>query len=134
MRAEHLMMPPPETRQPCARGAPRSRPPLPEESPSPSLAPLEGNRRKSRGGRLSDAERPGQSLGPGTLAVRWCSDCGRFLGVKLWPRTGHSLVHTHGLCRKCYRRMMRRLMMDALEGPVSLRAEPVGNASDLSPL
>ena len=95
---------------------PHSRPPLPEELPLRSLTPLEGEQRTGRGGRLFDTGGPGSTWGPGTVALRWCSDCGRFLGAKLWPRTGRPLVHTHGLCPACLERMTR----DALGDPVLL--------------
>jgi hypothetical protein len=49
----------------------------------------------------------------GTFALRWCSVCRRFLGVKLWPRTDRSVVHTHGLCLECF----KQLMGDEIEVP-----------------
>lgn len=38
---------------------------------------------------------------PGTLAIRWCAGCGRLLGLRLWRRLEHRVVHTHGLCDAC---------------------------------
>ena len=69
-------------------------------------------------------------LNPGTVALRWCSGCRRFLGVKLWPRTDRVLVHTHGLCTTCFRRMTT----DALTDPVLFVAEQAGGAGDEPPL
>lgn len=108
--------------------APRCRTSLPVGAPWPGFARLEDARTRRGSGRLSDAVGGRRLLCPGTVALRWCSDCRRFLGVKLWPRSGLLLIHTHGLCHACYRRMMRRLMTDALPGPVLLGAEEVGIA------
>jgi len=98
---------------------------------SPRLTPTPGEGAQREGGakRLLELARHRQRLSPMTVALRWCSGCGGFLGVKLWPRTSHALVHTHGLCPACFARMTR----DQFTEPVLLGAEQVGSAGDEPP-
>jgi len=44
---------------------------------------------------------------PWTVALRWCSSCGKFLGSQIWPGEAHFFIHTHGLCDVCFERTMR---------------------------
>jgi hypothetical protein len=46
---------------------------------------------------------------PWTVALRWCSSCDKFLGIKVWPRETHLFVHTHGLCKACFEQATLKL-------------------------
>jgi len=43
---------------------------------------------------------------PWTVAVRWCSVCDKFLGIRIWPAEARLWVHTHGFCNVCFERRM----------------------------
>lgn len=115
----------------CVPGATHSRPPLLDGAPSLRSPPnpAQGARPRGRGGRLLDAAKRKRGPSPVTVALRWCSGCGRFLGVKLWPRASHALVHTHGLCAAC----LGRITSDEFADPVLLGAGQVGGAGDEPP-
>ena len=91
---------------------------------------LEEGLAEARRDLLPDAAGRRHAPRPGTVALRWCARCRRFLGVEFWPRTDRAFVHTHGLCPACFERMTN----DALTNPVLSAAEQVGSVGNEPPL
>lgn len=44
-------------------------------------------------------------IGRSTLVLRICIECGRSLGLGVWPWSGALFTRTHGLCRGCFERL-----------------------------
>jgi hypothetical protein len=69
--------------------------------------------RRAGAGRDGGAVEPPKAQ-PWSLGLRFCCQCGRLIGLRVWPWSGKPVVETHGYCERC----SARLLQGVAETPV----------------